>query len=395
MTSVEEALALIDLNVKTVGVETCDVRDLAGRTLAQDVFTPIDLPRFDNAAVDGYALTARDLNKVGVPLTVAGTVAAGGSNVALAESCAVKVMTGARVPEITAAVAMREDVVELGDSVTLQKPVEEGFGVRRRGEEVAAGNQIASRGDYVSPPVAGLLASVGVSQAEVFTRPTVSVIVTGNELAKPGDTLGQSEIYESNGTTLSAALKSMGLETQVFKAGDILDQTVKSISNVRTDVVISTGGVSVGDCDFVRRATAELGYQEVFWRVAMKPGKPLLFAVRPDGGLFFGLPGNPVSALVTFVVFVLPALRKLEGGAFNSIQESATLTTEVSHATGRTEFVRARLDDKGRVVVLDRQGSHMMTGFGRAQILAVLPAHEPRLQKGARVGIIRLPWRID
>ncbi len=381
-----------------------------GCVLGLPVCTTLDLPSFDNSAVDGFGVHVDDVagasERSPIRLELTGTVRAGEdvSRVALPRGKAVKIMTGAVAPADVEAVIMREYCREEDARVHVQRSAKPGENIRRKGEEFQLGQQILDAGTRVTPAVVGLLATVGLTEVEVHRKPRVAVLVTGDELVKPGTPLKPGQIYESNSFALVAILREMGIaDVQMLHLRDerqiITDGIRKTLNS--SDVVITVGGVSVGDFDYVKQAMADLGVEQIFWKINMKPGKPNYVGVfRKESGsstLVFGLPGNPVSAQVSFHHLVKPAILKMIG--VTNIERQgllAELATEIRHKVGRREFLRGVLETKqGHPVVrpVSGQGSHMQGGLAKANCLIDVPPDCPGFKKGEQVFVELLTWR--
>lgn len=389
MTTYEEALAIILSDTRPLPGVSAPVDAHLRGVLAAPVHAPIDLPPFDNSAVDGYAVRT----PVGDVLDHAGYAPAGrDQGLRLDAGEAIRIFTGAVIPEGADAVVMQEDALRIDRwSVEVKAPPKPGANIRRRGEEVRAGDEVLPAGHAITPATIGVLATLGLTEVEVVRPARIGIVSTGDELVSPGNPLARGEVYASNGLALSAAAFALGADATAWHAQDdpaVLTATLRTAME-QSDIVITAGGASVGEHDYVRRCWSELGMTERFWRIAIKPGKPVLFGIAPTGSLVFGLPGNPVSALVTFHLFVRPALRAMQGLPPEPPFE-VTLGMPVKGATGRDEFVRVRL--KGEVAVpLERQGSHMASGLALADALVRIPANAI-LPEGAKAPAIRLSW---
>ncbi len=381
-----------------------------GCVLALPVCTTLDLPSFDNSAVDGFGVHMDDVagasESAPIRLELTGTVRAGEdvSGVALPKGKALKIMTGAAAPADVEAVIMREYCREEHECVHVQRSVKPGENIRRKGEEFRRGQQVLDAGTRVTPAVVGLLATVGLTEVEVHGKPRVAVLVTGDELVRPGTALKPGQIYESNSFALAAILREMGIaDLQTLHLKDDKEAVTGGIreSLHDSDVVITVGGVSVGDFDYVKQAMADLGVEQIFWKINMKPGKPNFVGVyRKESGaktLAFGLPGNPVSAQVSFHHLVKPAILKMIGVANVDRQGLlAELTTDVQHKPGRREFLRGVLETKqGHPVVrpVSGQGSHMQGGLAKANCLIDVPPDCPGFKQGEQVFVEMLTWR--
>ena len=375
-------------NVAPLGTER--VGDFAGRVLAGRIVCPFDVPHFDNSQVDGYAVRAGDSG----PRRVVGVSAAGDkASPPLGSGEAVRIFTGAPIPVGADAVAMQEDVRREGDVAWFDVPVSTGGSIRRQGEEIARGTTFDLRGKVATPPLVGLVASFGLTEVEVYRRPKVIVVGTGSELVPPGGALEPGQVYASNPPALATALRAMGLrDVETRLVGDEEDATNAALDRALkdADVLIAVGGVSVGERDLVRPTLARLGVEEVLWRIAMKPGKPF-FMGRRGTKRVFGLPGNPVSALVTFALLVRPAIRRILGMADAEEETTARLGAEIRRDDLRYEFVRATLRD-GIATPVSAQGSHMQTGLAFADALIHVPGGVAAREEGEAVTVTPLTW---
>lgn len=399
MISVDEARALILDNTPVMATELVPLGSLASRVLAQPIGAPFDLPLFTASAVDGYAVRASDLAVSPSELKLVGSVAAGESPATdLDEGQTIRIFTGSPIPPGADAVVMQEDVEASGDKVVFHGATRPGKHVRSRAEELQKGAKVFDPGVLVNPGVLGVLSTLGITEAHAYKQPRIGVIGTGNELVEPGTELRPGQIYESNARSISTALSLAGCAPgEVRSCGDHIETIEQAIrrSLASDDAVITCGGVSVGAHDLVREAAKRVGVQEVFWRVSMKPGKPFYFGLSENGQPFFGLPGNPVSALVTFFVLVRPALRKMAGLDSVESEIPAVLGAPLVSELGRTEFVRASLtlvSNQLTATPTECQGSHMMTGLSLADGLIRVPAEAANLEAGELVLVIRLQW---
>ena len=410
MISFEAARSLVIEHAHPLPIATVALAAAAGRFLAEEIKAPFDMPRFDNSAVDGFCVRLADVEKASnetpVALRLAGTIRAGeiaGCTPGAGE--AVKIMTGASVPQGTEAVVMREFCEEASGTVTVHRSAQAGENIRRAGGEYRQGQTVLSAGTRCSPPVLGQLACLGMTGVAVHARPRVAIISTGDELVEPGGELGEAGVYDGNSVALAAACYALGVrECRLSHASDQLDDVIRTLRQAvsEADVVITVGGVSVGDYDFVRDALAAAGARTHFTRVAMKPGKPNVFATAPaqDASgktrLFFGLPGNPVSALVSFHHFVRPALLLVMGAReVSPLLVSARMGTPLRKRAGRLEFVRATLAYEENGVIAyptGGQDSHMLGGLCAAHCLIHFPAESVKLDEGETVTVELLSW---
>jgi molybdopterin molybdotransferase len=337
------------------------LREAIGATLANDLVAALESPRFDNSAMDGYAVGGQQ-----GPWTLVGEVAAGDDVSSLDAHQAVRIFTGAPVPRGTFAVIPQETArVEGG---MLDGSAEAGRHLRLRGEEFAVGQVLACAGSVLHPGLVGAVASQGMTSIEVLSEPRVAVLTTGNEVKRPGENLGDGGIYESNGAMLGAALTKLGCHVEHAHVDDQLSKTREAAGDLldRTDALITVGGVSVGDHDYARAAAEAQGFEVRFSRVAIKPGKPVSFGVREDGKVWFGLPGNPMSALATFLIFVREWL-----GAPLIWRE---LPAKVAVKTGDRDELWPAVWEPDGVRPLATVGSHATSGWAGADGLVHVAA---------------------
>lgn len=408
MITYDEALEKILSHVPLMPVKRLTLDTLPGFVIAEEVVANFDMPSFDNSAVDGFGVVSSDLVSAGegspCKLTLQATIQAGDSATHdLSPNSALKILTGAPVPASVDAVVMKEFTEEKNGSVLIKCTASPGMNIRRKGEEFHAGQQVLNSGNLANAAVIGLLATLGYSTFPAYKKPTISVMSTGNELVEPGQSLKPGQIYDSNSFALSAALNSLGLlGVQRLHAKDDPTSTRKTLQRAlkTSDVVISCGGVSVGDYDFVKDIAEEIGIETVFWKIAIKPGKPVYFGILDQGNsrkLIFGLPGNPVSALVTFHQLVKPALLKMMGLNYQPLRLAAKLSAPLKKQAGRMEFVRGKLrSEEGQLLVSPAKGqdSHMMGGIATADCLIYFPLDSQTLAAGDMVTVEQLIWSL-
>jgi molybdopterin molybdotransferase len=383
--TIGEALELVLAHVRPLAAEDVAVADASGRYAAVDATSAVDLPPFASSAMDGFAVRAADTPG---ELRVVGQSAAGRpADVVLGAGEAIEISTGAVVPDGADAVVP----VELTRPGVTVEAVSPGDNVRPRGGDVHAGDVIVEAGARIGPPQVGALAAAGLVTVRCARRPRVAVLATGSELRRPGEELGPGQIYESNSLLIVAQLRDAGAEPSVLDAvADDRDATVAALARgLEADLLITSGGVSVGPHDLVRAALAELGAIEVFWRVAVKPGKPIAFATRGET-LVFGLPGNPVSSLVGFELFVRPALRALQGAREpEPAYLPGILGAPLRRGADRDELVRARATN-GVLAPVSGQESHMIARAAAANALVLVPRGDGELAQGSAVSWLAL-----
>jgi molybdopterin molybdotransferase len=391
--SLEEAQRRILERVVRLPDERVALDDVAGRVTAADVESRVDLPPFDSSAMDGFALRSADTPG---RLPVVERIAAGRpASRALAAGEAMGIATGAAIPDGADAVIPIEYVVDHGNEIEIAERVERGADVRPRGGDLRAGQVVVSRGLRLGPAQVGALAAAGLADIPATRRPRAAVLSTGTELRPPGTTLEPGQIYEANGVLLAAQLTTAGAEVERLEpvADDEAAHRAALQAGLEADVLVSSGGVSVGPHDLVRSVGGELGVEEVLWGVAVKPGKPLSFGVR-GRTLVFGLPGNPVSCLVCFELFVRPAVLALQGLAEPLPRfEPGRLAKSVRPNRARTELMRARsrvVDGEVELEAVSGQESHMIARAAGADTLILVPAGSDELAAGSQISYLRL-----
>lgn len=397
MVSVEQALEIVLREAHELPVEDVALDAALGRVLAVDVVADRDLPPFDRAAMDGYAVRARDVAQAPAALEVVGEVRAGEQPpLALGAGQAVRIMTGAPVPPGADAVQQVEKTQPLDEfRVTILASLDAGQNVAPRGSEVRAGERVLARGRIVDPAAIGVLATTGHSRVRVGRRPVVALLVTGDELVGVEAVPGPSQIRNSNGPAVAAQARLAGASVELLGvAPDRQDAIAGALRlGLSADLLIVSGGVSAGDYDLVEPALQELGVTLLFTKVAVKPGAPLVFG-RRESTLVFGLPGNPVSAQVTFELFVRPALLKLQGArALARPRLWVTLAAAVRNRSGRRCHVPARVRfEDGRLVArpLRSSGSGDLVAHARANALVVLEADRSEAAAGETAAALPL-----
>lgn len=374
--------------------EQLPIREALGRVLAEDVISPINVPSHTNSAMDGYAIRAEDLPSDGIrEFPVAGTSFAGNPWLKpINPGEAIQIMTGGMMPEGADTVVIQEHVKRVGDTVHIGGGHTQGQNVRSAGEDLATGQLVMSAGKQLASADIGVLASIGLGEVSVFRRLKVAFFATGDELRAVGETLGPGEIYDSNRYTLYGMLKK--LDVEIIDMGVVRDQP-KLIEQAfhdaaaSADVIIATGGVSVGEADYVKETLEKLGSMS-FWKIAMKPGRPVTFG-HINNAVFFGLPGNPVAVMVTFFQFVRPALLKMTGNTASPYVNTvnARVTSAIRKRPGRYEFQRGVLEQSGpgeyTVSSAGSQGSGILRSMSEANCFILLDPDCTSVEAGEMV----------
>jgi len=398
--SIAEALAELLPAFTPRGAVRRTLIDALDAISAEDVPARIDLPPFDNSAMDGYAVRARDLQSASaeapVSLRVTGESRAGGTAApSVAEGSAVRIFTGAPVPSGADAIVMQEDTERDGDTVRVRVAAQPGAHVRARASDLAAGTPLLRRATRLGPGEIGLLASQGYSAVSVHRAPTVAIVSTGDELRDVSDPPSPGTIVNSNAYALAAqVLDAGGVPWILPNAPDRLDAIARTLREaLAADIVVTCGGVSVGEYDLVHDALREVGVEQAFWKVAMKPGKPLSFGIAGAVPVV-GLPGNPVSAMVTFELFVRPGIRRMLGDPA-PYRSSARVELADSHrrSAGRIELARATLERSGDRLIARMhrlQGSGSLPSMVDVDALLILPADQERFEAGERLSALLL-----
>ncbi|EGQ7778122.1 TPA: bifunctional molybdopterin-guanine dinucleotide biosynthesis adaptor protein MobB/molybdopterin molybdotransferase MoeA [Vibrio parahaemolyticus] len=387
--------------VNTVSeIEACKIENAYGRVLAEHIISPVNVPQYTNSAMDGYAIRSDDVDRDSYQV-IAEVMAGHAYDQPLEVGQAVKIMTGAPTPRNGDTVVMREQASQEGDKVTFNGAnIKAGQNVRQAGEDLAIGSDVFTAGTRLASPEMGMIASLGFGEANVFRKLKVAVFSTGDEVQAPGTEQKANSIYDSNRFTIMGMLEKLGCEILDFGILEDNEQLmIEALENAsaQADVVMTSGGVSVGDADYIKLALDKLG-QIDFWRINMRPGRPLAFG-QINNKPFFGLPGNPVAVMVSFINFVEPALRKMQGEqGWKPLKVNAIATENLRSRQGRTEFSRGiyELDDTGRLTVrtTGKQGSGILRSMSEANCLIEISPAIDTVKAGESVTIIPLQGRI-
>ena len=393
MISVQEAKRIINENVSPLTTVVLLLQQATGLVLAEDVYASTDIPAFPQSSMDGYAFSFHDWQK-NKKLKIAGEVAAGSNETfLLSPGNAVRIFTGAAVPAGADTVIMQEKIkTQNGELIIEDETLQAGNSVRPKGSEIKAGALALEKGNILSPAAIGFLAGIGISAIKVYPNPSISIIITGNELQQPGQTLQHGQVYESNSFALKAILQQLHIyDVEVFYAADkpgIVSDTLNKALE-QSDVVLLTGGISVGDYDFVLQAATNCHVEKLFHKIKQRPGKPLYFG-KKENKLVFGLPGNPSSVLTCFYQYVIPALEKLSNRKIGLQTLKVPLSKAFQKNTGLTHFLKGFYDGK-TATPLDAQESFRLSSFAKANCLIQIDEEMTSLKEGELVNVYLLP----
>ncbi|MBE8726651.1 molybdopterin molybdotransferase MoeA [Flavobacterium hungaricum] len=387
MIRVEEAIAIVEANSTKMPVKQISVSKALGYVLAEKVISPINMPPFRQSAMDGYAFK----HSIRHQYDIVGVSQAGDhSNIKLKTTEAIRIFTGAFVPDNADTVVMQEHVMANKESILIAAMPEKNTNVRPKGEQIAKGEVVFEANTLITPAAIGFLASLGIMTIAVYKKPKSAILVTGNELVKPGQKLKKGKIFESNSVMLQAGLQTFGLEkTKVYRVKDNLKATKKALESIlnKFDIVLISGGISVGDYDFVKEALLQNDVKELFYKINQKPGKPMFFGSKNET-LVFALPGNPASSLTNFYIYVAPAIKNKMGFAeIHKPKLVRKLNADIQNTTGKTLFLKAKYDETN-VTVLDGQSSAMLNTFAVANSLLIVPQEIEEYKKDELVTLL-------
>ncbi|MDR7372186.1 gephyrin-like molybdotransferase Glp [Flavobacterium aquidurense] len=387
MINVSEALAIVAENSSNMPVQKIPVHKALGYVLAETLYSPIDMPPFRQSAMDGYAFIHSEKHQYDI---VGISQAGDHSKIKLNENEAIRIFTGAFVPNNADTVVMQEHVMANENSILITNMPAQFSNVRAKGEQIRKEEVVFDANTLITPAAIGFLACLGITEVEVYKKPKVAILVTGNELVKLGGKLPKGKIYESNSLMLQAALETIGIKkTKVYHVKDNLKATKKALKKIlsKYDVVLISGGISVGDYDFVKEALLANGVEELFYKINQKPGKPMFFGSKNDT-LVFALPGNPASSLTNFYIYVFPAIKNRMGFSDIHLPKLVRkLNSDYINTTGKTLFLKA-LYDETNVTILEGQASSMLNTFAIANSLLIVPNDTENLKKGELVTLM-------
>ena len=389
MIQVEQALSIIAENSSTMPVQKIPVHKALGYILAETVYSPINMPPFRQSAMDGYAFIHSEKHQYDV---VGISQAGDHDDVKLKENEAVRIFTGAFVPKNADTVVMQEHVLATENSILITNMPDKFTNVRAKGEQIIKEDVVFEANTLITPAAIGFLACLGITEIEVYKKPKVAILVTGNELIKAGKKLPKGKIYESNSIMLQAALQTIVIKkTKIYKVKDNLKATKKALKNIldKYDIVLISGGISVGDYDFVKEALLANGVEELFYKINQKPGKPMFFGSKKET-LVFALPGNPASSLTNFYIYVYPAIKNKMGFSQTHLPKLVRkLNSGFINTSGKTLFLKA-LYDETNVTILEGQSSAMLNTFAIANSLLIVPHDKESLKKGEQVTFLQI-----
>ncbi|MDY8138154.1 gephyrin-like molybdotransferase Glp [Aquimarina sp. 2201CG5-10] len=389
MISVSEALSIVTNTPYSLQSKTVSIREANELILSSDIPSPIHMPPFRQSAMDGYALLLHKKDTY----TVIGEVKAGDSeDFKLIPGQSVRIFTGAKVPDTADTIIIQENITRKDDIITINSTLNKGQNIRPLGEQIRKGDIALSKGTKLTPSGIGFLAGLGIKNVDVYIPPSVAIIVTGNELVTPGEKLNSGQIYESNSLQLEAVLSQLQIKTitkyvvedEYQSTKDTIEQAIQN-----HNLVLISGGISVGDYDFVKEALSELKTEELFYKIKQKPGKPLFYG-KNNSTLIFALPGNPASSLTCFYIYVLPIIQKMMGHKDIGLHRShKTCITNFTKKGDRAQFLKAKISNE-TVEILEGQSSAMLHTFAIANALVYLPEDKNQVINGEMVETIYL-----
>lgn len=390
MISVPEALSIISDISYLPKQKIILLKDSSNLILSEDIFSPIDMPPFRQSAMDGYALHMHPQNSYEIITEIQ---AGDHDNPKLSPGQGARIFTGARVPDDANTIVIQEKISRLENTITINDELGSNQNIRSIGEQIKKNTIALAKGTKLTPAAIGFIAGLGINKVSVYTSPSVAIITTGNELLQPGAKLTEGKIYESNSIQLQAVLQQAYIkEITHYLVKDEYKTTKNIISQAidTHDLVLISGGISVGDYDFVKQALSELHTEELFYKIKQKPGKPLFFGKNKQT-FVFALPGNPASSLTCFYIYVVPIIHKMIGSTITGLKRTTkSITTNFIKKGDRSQFLKAKVIDK-EVVILEGQSSAMLHTYAIANALVYIPEDENQISKGDQVMTILLP----
>ena len=388
MITVEEAKELIKINSNKGRIVKKNITSINDHVLAEDIYSPLNLPSFNQSAMDGYALFIDDTLPSGTKLKLVGEIKAGDEgDISINSGEIIRIFTGALVPDCCNAIIIQENISKEGNTVTTNKIVKLFDNVRKKGVQIKEGELALEKGTLITPAAISFISMLGFAEVKVYAKPKVGIVVTGNELVTPGEPLLTGQIYESNSFALAAAVEEFGGDViEITRVKDDYQSTFNQLEQTlsKVDILIVSGGISVGDYDFVGKAIREIGVNEKFYKVRQKPGKPLFFATQEEK-LIFALPGNPASALVCFYQYVLPAMNTFSGKGFKSLPIVKRISkSDYTRKGDRAIFLKASIDGE-TVRILEGQQSHMMHTYAISNALVYVSITTNEIKKGDQI----------
>lgn len=390
MVNIEEALNAVIKYSNQISTEIkLPLENCTNTVLFQDVISPINMPPFRQSAMDGYAINLHE----DLTYSVIGEVKAGDSyQPDLKEGEALRIFTGAPVPDAANAIVIQENVIIQSNHIVAQKYPQKEQNIRPLGEQIIKGEVALKKGTKLTPAAIGYLSSLGINEVSVYKDPTIAIVTTGNELVEAGEPLSCGKIYESNSSMLKSALHDLGFDAiSIYKVKDHFEETYNKLKEViaENDLVIISGGISVGDYDFVGKSLQQLDIEQIFYKVNQKPGKPLFFGKNKNTTLF-ALPGNPAAALTCFYMYVVPSVQKMARLDYNLKKVMATSSTHFTKKGDRPQFLKA-IYNKGKVSILEGQSSAMLQTFALANALVKMPGELEEIEINDTVEVFLLP----
>lgn len=390
MIRIQEAVTLIERTAKSGATQWVPLKDACNFYLSRNVISPINMPPFRQSAMDGYAVRIHGSNDY----KLVGEIKAGDEfQPCLNKGEAIRIFTGAPVPDSADAVVIQEKVTVNGHKLSIQSTLKVNENIRPVAEQIKSGGIALKKGMKLTPAGIGFLASLSISEIEVYKKPSIAIVTTGNELIEPDTPLSHGKIYESNSKMLRSALLKLDYkEITLFKVVDNIDQTIELLKNLLNnyDMLLISGGISVGDHDYVGKSLKELNVEELFYKVNQKPGKPLFFG-KKEKSLVFALPGNPAATLSCFYYYVYPALEFMSGAEqFSLLRSTARSVSEFLKKGDRPQFLKANYEN-GQVTLLEGQSSSMLQTFALANAMVFVKEDQSRISFGDEVVVFHLP----